>query len=181
MCCSRSGRGIGGRSILCAASVLTLTAWAPVHLVAQVPRLDFGTRVRVVAPPVVDGRLTGTVIRVDTYSVLLDAARGSPRPLVIPFEAIESLEVSLGERSNTWKGLGFGALGGALLGAGLMGVACAVEGGCESDGASASGWMAFGFVVGAGVGAGVGMIVGSLVRTETWATLDPSRLSTGVL
>ena len=83
-------------------------------------------------------------------------------------EAIESLEVSLGERSNTLNGLAYGALGGAVLGAGFVAVSCLAEGCSGDDGAGAGGWIAFGAIVGAGGGAVLGLLVGSLVKTETW-------------
>jgi hypothetical protein len=116
----------------------------------------------------------GTVLAANPQGLVL-ATRSTPDqvPTVeIPLEAIESLEISLGQRSNTLNGLAYGALGGAVLGAAVVAVSCLAEG-CSGDGASAGGWIAFGAIVGAGGGAVLGLLVGSLVKTETWGIPAP--------
>ena len=146
---------------------LTVSLLRPAVLPGQRVQLEVGERVRVAAPPFTDGRLVGTVLSADSQELVL-ATRHSPQltPTVeIPREAIESLEISLGQRSNTLNGLAYGALGGAVLGAGTFAVVCLVDGGCSADGATTGGWIAFGAVVGAGGGAVLGLLVGSLVKT----------------
>lgn len=153
----------------CACLSLVVLLLRPSVLPGQMPQLEVGERVRVVAPPFTDGRLVGTVLATNPQGLVL-ATRSTPDqvPTVeIPLEAIESLEISLGQRSNTLNGLAYGALGGAVLGAAVVAVSCLAEG-CSGDGASAGGWIAFGAIVGAGGGAVLGLLVGSLVKTETW-------------
>lgn len=148
----------------CACLSLSLFLLRPAALPGQMPQLEVGERIRVVAPPFTDGRLLGTVLSADPQELVL-ATRHSPEQaptVTIPLEAIESLEISLGQRSNTLNGLAYGTLGGAVLGVGVIGVMCLAEGGCEG------GWLAVGAVVGAGGGAVLGLLVGSLVKTETW-------------
>ncbi|MBT8462983.1 MAG: hypothetical protein KJO44_10730 [Gemmatimonadetes bacterium] len=156
-----------------AASVLLLPfAFAPLH--GQELPIQTGVRVRVVAPPFTDGRLIGTVVAADVSVLVLDTVSAPEvgTTLQLPREAIESLEVSLGRKANAGKGLGLGALGGALLGAGLVGIACGTEGGCASSEVSPVVWVAYGAALGAAAGAVVGTVVGALVRTERWEKLE---------
>jgi hypothetical protein len=141
-------------------------------LFGQVPRLEFGTRVRVTAPSIEGSPFIGVFISADESSLILDVADDRTPAWSVWLDAVESLEVSLGSRANTWKGMGLGALGGGLLGAGFMGIVCAVEGGCDADGATTAGWMAFGWIVGTGVGAALGTIIGAAIRTETWQPVE---------
>lgn len=154
----------------CACISLGLFLLQSAPLAGQIPPLEVGERVRVVAPPFTDGRLAGTVLSADSEELVLATRHSSEQAptVAIPPEAIESLEVSLGERSNTLNGLAYGALGGAVLGAGFVAVSCLAEGCSGDDGAGAGGWIAFGAIVGAGGGAVLGLLVGSLVKTETW-------------
>jgi len=118
---------------------LCFLCWATVPtngLFGQVPRLEFGTRVRVTAPSIEGSPFLGVVISVDESSLILDVADDRTPAWSVWLDAVESLEVSLGSHANTWKGMGLGALGGGLLGAGFMGIVCAVEGGCDADGAT---------------------------------------------
>lgn len=158
----------------CSVGVVLLfpSAFAPLH--GQESPIQAGVRVRVIAPPFTDGRLIGTVVAADASVLLLDtvSVAGVGSSFQVPREAIESLEVSLGKQANPWKGLGLGALGGAVLGAGLVGIACGADGGCPSSEVSPVVWVANGAVLGAAAGAAVGTVVGALVRTERWERVE---------
>lgn len=121
--------------------------------------------------------MIGSVVAVGDLELALDtlADSGATAPFMIPREAIESIEISLGQRSNTWNGLAYGVLGGAVLGAGFIGVILLVElaeGGGSTGDMSIGGRFAVGAVLGAGAGAVLGTIVGSLIKTERWAELS---------
>ncbi len=166
--------GRASRSFL--PSLVLLLLAAPMALQGQESALEVGTRVRLVAPPYTEGPMIGSVVAVGDSGIALGTPGGTRGrgSLVIPREAIERLEVSLGTRPNTLKGLEFGALGGVLLGAGAMGLACSGEEAC-GEGSSAAERAALGAVVGAAVGAAVGGVVGTLVRTERWESVEGVR------
>lgn len=166
--------GRASRSFL--PSLVLLLLAAPAALQGQESVLDVGTRVRVVAPPFTGGPMIGSVVAVGDSSIALATPGGSRggEHLVIPREAIERLEISLGTRPNTVKGLEFGALGGVLLGAGAMGLACSGDEAC-GEGSSAAERAVLGAVIGAAAGAVVGGVVGTLVRTERWESVEGVR------
>lgn len=155
--------------------LLVFVLAGPVSLQGQESPLEVGSRVRVVAPPYTEGPTIGSVVATGDFGIALASGDGSgTRELVIPRQAIERLEVSLGTRPNTLKGLGLGALGGVLVGAGAFGLACSGVETC-GEGTSAAQWAALGAVVGAAAGAAVGCVVGTLVRTERWGAVDGAR------
>ncbi len=130
---------------------------------AQASTVAPGDRIRLRAPEVVSGRLTGTVLSAsrDTLTVSDDG-----RTRVVPVSAITQLERSSGRSGGAGarKGLLWGTgigLGLALLYTGFSDPACA-EGtdDCVST--------ATGFAVWTGLGAAVGLVVGAARGSEQW-------------
>lgn len=117
-----------------------------------------GTKVRIVAPAAVDGRVSGLVLGMDDKSLLIatDDAR-----LSVPRSAITQIEVSTGKRRRALRGM--------LIGAGVGVVALAVTAGtaCTSD--CDEGWGEV-VLLGAGMGALYGAGIGALIKTDRWAT-----------
>src|SRR5438105_15344623 len=117
------------RSLLCTLVVMRLRLRGQAEATASP-----GDRVRVVAPVVSKGSLTGTFVSQRSDTLWLEVA-GRPGPLAIPFTAIRRLDASRGRHSNVLTGLlvglGVGAAGGAIGGA-----ACGESFLCPGPGAS---------------------------------------------
>ena len=71
-----------------------------------------GTRVRILAPAAVNGRIEGMILEMDEKSLLL---MSEEQRLRVPRESITQLEVSTGKRRRALKGLIVGAGLGALV------------------------------------------------------------------
>jgi len=115
-----------------------------------------GSRVRIAAPAVVKGRVTGTVIAMDETWLLVST---DDTRLNLPRRAVTQLEVSLGRHRHTLKGM--------LIGAGVGAVALSALGqaACTSDCDQGRGSV---FALGAGVGAliGAGILARAACRTS---------------
>lgn len=149
--------------------LVALPLWASV-LPAQVAELGVGTRVRLRAPDVVAGRLTGVVIARGADS--LTVTRPDAAPVTLRLGQVTTLDVSRGRSRSQ------GALKGALWGGGVMAVLGGVmlDGGTTCDASlpnepcdewSRAERVAYGAVSGALVGAAIGAFVGS----EHWQRL----------
>jgi hypothetical protein len=131
----------------------------------EVGALPSGTLVRVTAPDVSSGRLTGTLAGATEREIVLALSASERR--VIPRSAVTRLEWSPGHSRHPIAGAVVGAvLGGAFFAAASM-LAC--------DAASCSPSMEA-FVAGAALGALPGAGVGALIKTRDWAELAPSRV-----
>jgi hypothetical protein len=163
----------------CAAVLVTLSS----PLVSQEPSASDSPRrelinrdVRVRAPSLGKLRIRGRVDRAtpDTLVVRAVTRSGKDTLWTIPASAIARLEVSYGRRSNALRGLGYGLLGGAVIGAGLGAISC------RNDDELGPGFCAIvgGIVYGVG-GAVVGLIAGALTRRDRWVDVpaQPGRLS----
>jgi hypothetical protein len=127
--------------------------------------LSEGSLVRVTAPSVSKGRLTGTLLKANEREIVL-ALPGS-EPKAIPRVAVKRLEWSRGHsRHPVFGAVVGGLLGGAFLAAASLAVC---------DAASCSPSMEA-FVVGAGLGALPGAGIGALVKTRRWDDVEPARL-----
>ncbi|SRR6266566_692982 len=139
-------------------------------LAAQGDSVAPGDRVRLVAPPVSQERLIGTVLsrRADTLVLHVPDAAAQ---VAVPLAAIERLEVSRGRHGHAFAGFAVGF----LVGAAAEGVAYA---NCQGllcphrDGA--------GLAVTTGLLLGLpGLVIGALIRSEDWERVPLPRLSVG--
>jgi hypothetical protein len=108
-------RSIGTACVVLAGLLHTVPAGAQA-LVEDFGPLAAGSRVRLTAPSLFDGRVEGLVLDVDEESILVGTEQG--RPFRVSRGALTGLEVSTGRRGQALKGLAVGAvLGGALFAA----------------------------------------------------------------
>lgn len=135
--------------------ILIVAALAPAALAAQT--LQPGARVRVLAPSAADTLLTGTVVALDSASLLVAPAVDA-EAVPIPLAGVERMEVSRGRAPSTLAGAVVGTALGALVGYGLATLATDPEdcefvcGAVEAVSAATGGTL--GLVMGALVGAG---------------------------
>jgi hypothetical protein len=131
------------------------------------PQLHSGMRVRIRAPTVVDGQLTGKIAsRTAEALVVTDERRGE---FTVPFAALSELNVSRGKSHSA------GALKGAMWGAGLgLGVGLMFAAVPNSDRHSQSGYglgpptAEEGILLGFGGGLVIGFSLGGLAGSERW-------------
>jgi hypothetical protein len=154
---------VGTREIVLGLSCLTCVAGA--SAANETTPLRAGTLVRVTAPGVSKGRLTGTLAAASEHEIVL-ALPGS-EVKTIPRSAVTRLEWSPGHSRHPIAGA---VIGGLLGGAFLASASLAM---CDAASCSVS-MPAFGigFALGALPGAGVG----ALIRTRDWAEAAPSRV-----
>ena len=148
-----------------------LTA-APLTAIAsqESPVVKPGDRVRIMAPSVSRAPFAGTLVTLQTDSLVVQGGANTWR---LSLASVERVELSRGRKSNVLLGAGIGLLVGAGIGA-MIGSGCdtelfATKGECIALGAGVFG----------GAGALVGAISGALTRTERWAEvpLDDLRIS----
>jgi hypothetical protein len=143
----------------------------------QAPPIETDSRIRVTAPTAGADKLAGVCVEVDATRLRVQAEE-QVSPLTISLTDVTRLEVSQGRKSNTLKGLGFGALGGAVIGA-VAGVI--VEASCtyECWGTAATA------LIGAGVfsvtGAVIGIVAGTLIKSERWEEVPLDRLQVSIV
>jgi hypothetical protein len=170
-------------SVRCGGLLLLLVPWissagqSPAETV--VPR---GARVRVTAPAISQRPLLGMIQGVDRDSVVWQSEPGDSL-IAWPLAAVAKLEVSQGQRANTWRFGGIGALMGAVAGALVGAVAgnddCPEGGLAGFAGASCltrAEAAAAGAVTGILLGGGVGLLIGSGKQSERWSSVSPGRL-----
>jgi hypothetical protein len=134
------------------------------------PELQPGMRVRIRAPNVVDGQLTGKIAsRTAEALVVTDERRGE---FTVPVAAMSELNVSRGSSHSA------GALKGAMWGAGLgLGVGLMFAAVPNSERHSHSGYAGYGLgpptaeegiLLGCGGGLVIGFSLGALAGSERW-------------
>ena len=128
-----------------------------------------GSRVRISAPVLGDGKQVGTVVEVRADTLLFAADHQSTRALV-PTASLTGLEVSQGMRSHIGKGAGLGFLAGAVAG-GVVGYV-SLHDPHSSDGD----WGPVGAVVGGALGGVVGLGMGALIGSRSTERWDSQRL-----
>jgi hypothetical protein len=136
-----------------------------------------GARVRVSANDLSASPVVG-VMTASTSDSIRIALSGRVDTIALATAAIRELEVSTGRRRHTLAGLGYGALGGAVVGAtsGYIGFKpCRDTGflGCYLEPNTRGQATLVGAGIGAVLGMGIGSIVGALTVTERW-TIVPS-------
>ena len=132
-----------------------------------------GMRTRVTSPALGPGRSVARVLgyRADT---LVLRPEGTQDSVAVPFAQVTRLDVSRGRKTNVRKGLLFGLVGGATLGA-VSAYAAYEKDSCEANQFICIGNMFSrseetlmgGAVLGL-LGAAVGGVVGAVWRTERW-------------
>jgi hypothetical protein len=142
-------------------------AIAPLATIAsqEPPAIKSGDRVRVTAPTVSAGPLVGTVLTLESDSLVVQGGINAWR---LSLATITHLDRSRGRRSHTLLGAGIGL----LVGAGVGALVAGNDAGCEIDLACA----AIGAGIVGGGGALIGAVAGALVRTERWAEVPLNHL-----
>ena len=163
---SRSARSIG-RVMLAAGIALGVGGTA---LSQTLSELQPGMRVRIRAPSVFDGRVTGKIASRTAESLVVVAEPGAE--FTVPFAALSELTVSRGISHAD------GAVKGAIWGVGFgLGVGLMLAAVPQSDAQSGSGaglgppTAEEGILIGTGSGLAIGLLLGGLGGSERWERL----------
>lgn len=144
------------RTLLLACAAL-VTGPCVVH--AQTP-VQPGARVRILAPSTADTLITGTVVAIDSASLLL-SPRFDAAEVQVPLSAIRQLEVGARRRGD---GRTLGIVG-AILGAAVA-LSMIESGPCEGCGLVPV--RTLGALAGAGAGYLAGSVIGGAASPEEW-------------
>jgi hypothetical protein len=158
--------------------LLLIGVGAPIPLAAQAADnlLTPGTRIRVEAPTISEGRRAGSLESIDATAIHLTLEDGGS--LTVPRGAVESIDVSAGRRSHWVRGAGIGALVGLVF-SGTVAIIGASQGDDELTSLDNAMYGAFIVVTTAG-SAVVGAITGAFIRTEQWKPVSPSGVQWGL-
>jgi hypothetical protein len=127
-----------------------------------------GTKVRILAPTVVAGRVEGTVAEMDAKSLLISVDNGTP--VRVSRQAITQLEVSTGRHRKALKGMIIGAGIGAVVFQLNVSNNCQNSiGSCTTSHAAAAG-------VGALAGGAWGAGIGALFSGDRWSAVPLERV-----
>lgn len=155
------------RKLLVALSFLTGLA-GPAHA-EDALAVPAGTLVRVTAPSVFKGRLTGTLVSANESAIVLALPDSEPR--TIPRSAVTRLEWSRGYHRHPIPGALVGSiLGGAFFGYVSLGL-------CEGTDCSVN---LAAVCVGSALGALPGAGIGALIRTRDWSEAAPGRIQLSI-
>lgn len=148
---------VPGRAVLlvCAA-LLALPSASP----GQQTPVQPGTRVRLLAPSTADSLVTGTVVAIDSASLLL-AVGFDTAGVHVPLAAIRQLEVEADPRDTAQRGGLWGMLAGA-------GAAYLVLSPCSSPTDGCGSYRALGTAAGAVAGMLVGRRIGGATARGRW-------------
>lgn len=154
------------------ATLILAAAGALLPAAVRAQAVQPGAHVRILAPSAADSLITGTVLEIDSSSLLL-APAPSASSRAVPLSAIERLEVRRRGRRRTFNGGAIGFLVGAAAGYGLT-RSYVRNSNCDYIcGAAEAG----GSIAGAIAGIGVGAIIGSRYRDpDRW---EPVHVGTG--
>jgi hypothetical protein len=144
---------------------LLLLAALPAASAAQ--PLAVGMRVRVMAPALSGGWISGTVAQVDSAALRMRVPPAGG-PLLVPAETLQRLQASRGRGRATLEGAVAGGTLAALVG--FFAVQAEGDTGCARGCGGGSG---AGFLVGAGAGTLLGALIGSRIPAgpERWREL----------
>ncbi len=160
-------------SALCVAALLA----AVPGMAAGDERIDgvgpvvVGSRVRLQAPSILEGRIEGLVLDADDDVLLVGSDHGPP--LRVPRDAVARLEVSTGRRGHALQGM---AIGGAV--AGVMFALLDEEEYCAEYVDPSDTCPGRAEMVGMGVvgGAAWGLLIGHLVKGDRWSQVPLERV-----
>ncbi|MCU0242311.1 MAG: hypothetical protein MUF51_07795 [Vicinamibacteria bacterium] len=132
-----------------------------------------GQRVRVRSPIAADP-LIGTVIEYDDHILRLDLGERE-KPLTIPRNSIERLEISRESHKLTERGA---MIGGILVGLplGLLGMACGAVANIECRSHCHGDLVWTGGAAGAAIGVGLGALIGSATMHNRWERVPSSQI-----
>jgi hypothetical protein len=153
----------------------------PADLTAkEFPLIALGARVRIYAPSLIDGQVTGKVVKLNADTLMV-ALRGPKTPLQVPCASIESLEIYRGVDRKIGKGMAIGTVIGAGVGAyvgyGLSGISFDGEKIDRSDRLEMASICGFALgLLGASVGAGIGVLRGD----ERWEKVPLGCIRAGI-
>lgn len=130
-----------------------------------------GSRVRLRAPSILEGRIEGLVLDADDHALLVGTDHGPP--LRVPRDAVARLEVSTGRRGHALQGM---AIGGAA--AGVMFALLDEEEYCAEYVDPSETCPGRAEMVGMGVvgGAAWGLLIGHLVKGHRWSQVPLERV-----
>lgn len=154
------------------------TLVAPTELSAQAA-IAPGARIRVTAPEIAKGPITGRVSSTDSAAITLVPLDGGMRSeRVIPLAAVHRLELYRGRSHSPLKGMGTGLLVGSGAGF-LLGVASAPgDGGWVCEGGEC---VLMGTLGGALWGTVLGGLIGAAIGSPRWEEVAVSRPTVSVL
>lgn len=148
--------------------LVLLAGSVAVPLVAQSADPPPQSRIRVKQGPG-SGWLTGTLLRSSADSLYLMSDR---REVAVARDHVTRLDISRGRKSNTLRGIKYGAIVGAGMGTALA-VGCLAEGDeCWDDLPAAAFPLAV--VLTTGLGGVVGAGLGTLMTTDRWEPVEPN-------
>lgn len=160
-------RSTGALALLAALLLLPGPA-EPQEPQATASPLIVGSRIRLRAPTLVDGRIEGIVAEMDETSILVSI--NDRVPLRVPRQAITQLDLSTGRHRQVAKGM--------LIGAGIGVAAFAVTLISWEDSSSED--FAQGLAMGALGGAIWGAGIGALIKSDRWSALPLERVRVSV-
>jgi hypothetical protein len=159
------------RALITGSFLLILTAPASAQFVAS-PRSGDYVRVETTKA----GKLQGRLIRLDSDSVVIGLGENTHQTVAVPRDAVTNVWVSIGQKRQTWRGLGIGFGAGAVVGgliSALTYTPCEPSGGlgsmsCFMAPESAGQAALLGGAVGGFFGLVIGGIAGFSVKAHTW-------------
>jgi hypothetical protein len=125
-----------------------------------------GKRVRIASKMAPNTYVTGKVVATSVMEVVLEPDGSSGQPTTFPIDEIVRMQVNTGTHNNLRAGMVTG------LGIGALGAGIAIA----STDDNSEVW-AIGMIVG---GVVVGGLIGSLITTDTWVEVAPSKLRMGL-
>ncbi|HYW30097.1 MAG TPA: hypothetical protein VE869_01235 [Gemmatimonas sp.] len=150
--------------------VATATISAPASAQAGTPPLRAGTRVRVTSAQWKSNELVGTIEQSRGDSLFVRVS-GHDTSVAVAVSAIRKLDVSQGQRSRPWRGLGVGAGVGGVIGA-LWGLSITPDKRGMIVNTRGEQAMVLGISM-AIIGAPVGLVTGVLTKSEGWKAVAP--------
>jgi hypothetical protein len=138
----------------------------------EAPLPEPGARVRVTtaAGDAAQTRVVGTLLELTAEHIVVRPRRNSDAEVLLPRDTVARLEVSERGRRRWLRGLGFGALGGAVAG-GVLGVSLDADGNDLNPAHALMIGAAFGMVG----GAVIGTVAGATTNTERWHEVPLTR------
>lgn len=129
------------------------------------------TKVRISAPGMIGGIISGKLVRLDNDSVAVFTRRGL---VVVPKDSIEHMSYVSGQTNKAVLGGVIGLPVGAVLGLGLS------TGTCKNQGDNKGLCQLATTALGAGTGLILGIVIGASSKTEQWKSVDVNKVTLGV-